>query len=186
MKKIDILKVRINYQELKNHKKNLKSLKKELVELSKTEEVKRYLEIISILESEQEILDQNLIERSFLNIKSEKLDKIYLKEGYYIKNRHNNCDDMYTVYIEAADYVRYFNIVDYHVENIEVSEYKTFENKHHILDIPLYPKQFLQFAVVCLKEYYYELLLNEDFSDQEIVEKLQDKVKELSKNHKEQ
>ena len=178
MKEEEIRKAINHYEKLKEEKRNLLQLKKEIQLLEKNEYVKKYIELTnkqnSRIKREDEIVSQSFLGLDFSQDKS----NIYTYLGAFSKNvLFNGTQDFFAKNEEESDYLVYKNLEDYSdMIKISPKEKTTFEQGKIII----YFNYLLQYTKNYnnLRCFYLKKLLEEK-SPQNILKDIKRKTKKF-------
>ncbi len=166
--------LKINYQQRMEDKKNLELLQQELEALKNTKEVKRYLELLKV-EHLQIPSEYSIISNLIPEVEMEYDSLIYVSMGAYQKQLNPYLRDNKLLDFKLADYFLYINIESLVDEKRIVPEEKqSFEEQHIILrgkeylDVVSQYQEYFQMRNL----YFQELLHSETYDLEKILSKI--------------
>lgn len=183
MKESDLAKVRKEYKKVVKETERLISYKRELKSLEQDENVKRYLELLELVDRDYEApSSKEMITAAYQNANiSGMLDgdsnHIMVYVGSYLRNNdmyHDN--DTITQDDSKANYKAYLDLETQEAYNIAIEEVSEFEKEHLTIYLPVeghsrndYMRKYFELQTWFCKQ----LMTN---SQQEVIEKLQENM----------
>ena len=141
MKESTLVKVREEYKNMVKETNQLLSYKKELMSLEQDENVKRYLELLELVDRDYEApSSEKMIAAAYLNAKIQDSDSnhIMVYVGSYLRNNdmyHDN--DTITQDDSKANYKAYLDLETQEAYNIAIEEVSEFEKEHLTIYLPV-------------------------------------------------
>ena len=180
MKESTLAKIREEYKKVVNETNQLLSYRKELKSLEQDENVKRYLELLELVDRDYEApsLDA-MITVAYLNsnIKDSDSNHIMVYVGSYCRNGdmyHDN--DTITQDDSMANYKAYLDLETQAAYNIAIEEVREFEKEHLTIYLPVegvsqndYMKKYFE-----LQTWFRKQLMTR--SQKEVIEELQENM----------
>ena len=180
MKESDLVKVREEYKNMVKETNQLLSYKKELMSLEQDENVKRYLELLELVDRDYETPSiEKMIDAAYLNANIENSDSnhIMVYVGSYLRDSdmyHDN--DTITQDDSKASYKAYLDLETQEAYHIAIEEVAEFEQEHLTIYLPVeghsqndYTRKYFE-----LQTWFRKQLMTH--SQQEVIEKLQENM----------
>ena len=180
MKESDLVKVREEYKNMVKETNQLLSYKKELMSLEQDENVKRYLELLELVDRDYEAPSiEKMIAAAYLNANIENSDSnhIMVYVGSYLRDSdmyHDN--DTITQDDSKASYKAYLDLETQEAYHIAIEEVAEFEQEHLTIYLPVeghsqndYTRKYFE-----LQTWFRKQLMTH--SQQEVIEKLQENM----------
>lgn len=180
MKESDLVKVREEYKNMVKETNQLLSYKKELMSLEQDENVKRYLELLELVDRDYEAPSSDeMIAAAYLNANIENSDSnhIMVYVGSYLRDSdmyHDN--DTITQDDSKASYKAYLDLETQEAYHIAIEEVAEFEQEHLTIYLPVeghsqndYTRKYFE-----LQTWFRKQLMTH--SQQEVIEKLQENM----------
>ena len=184
MRESELKKVRREYYKLKKASEELLQYRNELLELEKNEKVKRYLELLEIVNKGYKgLTEENLVSKAFdlcsHSIGEFRIDsnQIMVYIGTYIKDRTNDGDiDDYITYDNNpnASYKAYLDLETQEAYNITLDKCEEFENEYLAiyLSVDEYNEQEYMKNYFNLQKWFREQIIHR--SQQDVIAELQE------------
>lgn len=141
MKESDLVKVREEYKNMVKETNQLLSYKKELMSLEQDENVKRYLELLELVDRDYEAPSiEKMIAAAYLNANIENSDSNHIM--VYVGTYHRDTDmyrDNDTIIQDdsKASYKAYLDLETQEAYNIAIEEVAEFEQEHLTIYLPV-------------------------------------------------
>lgn len=141
MKESTLAKVREEYKKVVNETNQLLSYKQELKSLEQDENVKRYLELLELVDRDYEApSSEKMIAAAYLNAKIQDSDSNHIM--VYIGTYHRDTDmyqdnDTITQDDSKASYKAYLDLETQAAYNIAIEEVREFEKEHLTIYLPV-------------------------------------------------
>ena len=141
MKESDLVKVREEYKNMVKETNQLLSYKKELMSLEQDANVKRYLELLELVDRDYEIpSSEKMIAAAYLNANIENSDSNHIM--VYVGTYHRDTDmyrDNDTIIQDdsKASYKAYLDLETQEAYNIAIEEVAEFEQEHLTIYLPV-------------------------------------------------
>ena len=141
MKESDLVKVREEYKNMVKETNQLLSYKKELMSLEQDANVKRYLELLELVDRDYEIpSSEKMIAAAYLNANIENSDSNHIM--VYVGTYHRDTDmyrdnDTITQDDSKASYKAYLDLETQEAYNIAIEEVAEFEQEHLTIYLPV-------------------------------------------------
>ena len=141
MKESTLVKVREEYKNMVKETNQLLSYKKELMSLEQDENVKRYLELLELVDRDYEApSSEKMIAAAYLNAKIQDSDSNHIM--VYIGTYHRDTDmyqdnDTITQDDSKASYKAYLDLETQAAYNIAIEEVAEFEKEHLTIYLPV-------------------------------------------------
>ena len=141
MKESDLVKVREEYKNMVKETNQLLSYKKELMSLEQDANVKRYLELLELVDRDYEIpSSEKMIAAAYLNANIENSDSNHIM--VYVGTYHRDTDmyrdnDTITQDDSKASYKAYLDLETQAAYNIAIEEVAEFEQEHLTIYLPV-------------------------------------------------
>ncbi len=188
MKESTLAKVREEYKNMVKETNQLLSYKKELMSLEQDENVKRYLELLELVDRDYETpSSEKVIAAAYLNANIENSDSNHIM--VYVGTYHRDTDmyrDNDTIIQDdsKASYKAYLDLETQEAYNIAIEKVREFEQEHLTIYLPVegfsqndYIKKYFE-----LQTWFHKQLMTR--SQKEVIEELQEnmdiKYQELS------
>ena len=180
MKESDLVKVREEYKNMVKETNQLLSYKKELMSLEQDENVKRYLELLELVDRDYEAPSiEKMIAAAYLNANIENSDSNHIM--VYVGTYHRDTDmyrdnDTITQDDSKASYKAYLDLETQEAYHIAIEEVAEFEQEHLTIYLPVeghsqndYTRKYFE-----LQTWFRKQLMTH--SQQEVIEKLQENM----------
>ena len=180
MKESDLVKVREEYKNMVKETNQLLSYKKELMSLEQDENVKRYLELLELVDRDYEAPSiEKMIAAAYLNANIENSDSNHIM--VYVGTYHRDTDmyrDNDTIIQDdsKASYKAYLDLETQEAYNIAIEEVAEFEQEHLTIYLPVegfsqndYMKKYFE-----LQAWFRKQLMTR--SQKEVIGKLQESM----------
>ena len=180
MKESDLVKVREEYKNMVKETNQLLSYKKELMSLEQDENVKRYLELLELVDRDYEAPSiEKMIAAAYLNANIENSDSNHIM--VYVGTYHRDTDmyrDNDTIIQDdsKASYKAYLDLETQEAYNIAIEEVAEFEQEHLTIYLPVegfsqndYMKKYFE-----LQAWFRKQLMTR--SQKEVIGKLQENM----------
>ena len=180
MKESDLVKVREEYKNMVKETNQLLSYKKELMSLEQDENVKRYLELLELVDRDYEAPSiEKMIAAAYLNANIENSDSNHIM--VYVGTYHRDTDmyrDNDTIIQDdsKASYKAYLDLETQEAYHIAIEEVAEFEQEHLTIYLPVeghsqndYTRKYFE-----LQTWFRKQLMTH--SQQEVIEKLQENM----------
>ena len=180
MKESDLVKVREEYKNMVKETNQLLSYKKELMSLEQDENVKRYLELLELVDRDYEAPSiEKMIAAAYLNANIENSDSnhIMVYVGSYLRDSdmyHDN--DTITQDDSKASYKAYLDLETQEAYHIAMDKIEEFEKEYLTIYLPVeghsqndYTRKYFE-----LQTWFRKQLMTH--SQQEVIEKLQENM----------
>lgn len=141
MKESTLAKVREEYKNMVKETNQLLSYKKELMSLEQDENVKRYLELLELVDRDYEApSSEKMIAAAYLNAKTQDSDSNHIM--VYVGTYHRDTDmyqdnDTITQDDSKASYKAYLDLETQAAYNIAIEEVAEFEKEHLTIYLPV-------------------------------------------------
>lgn len=141
MKESTLAKVREEYKKVVNETNQLLSYKQELKSLEQDENVKRYLELLELVDRDYEApSSEKMIAAAYLNAKIQDSDSNHIM--VYVGTYHRDTDmyqdnDTITQDDSKASYKAYLDLETQAAYNIAIEEVREFEKEHLTIYLPV-------------------------------------------------
>ncbi len=187
MKESILREVKVEYNRIKKEKETLISYKNELLELANDEKVKRFFELLGLVDNDYVgPSEETMIMRAYQGISGfgEQSNHIMIFMGSYIKNDSGKQNDDYMTYERdpATSYKTYMDLETMEWYNINKDECLEFETEYLTLYLPIseytaeeYYKKYIE-----LQKWFRNQLLHR--SQHDVIKGLQKKYEKKYKN----